>query len=243
MQPNNKRSSRRNINSRKQVVTQVSAIVRADKLIHPQPPTFVSSHHYVQRFRFVSTNAVVSYPINSADIANLLGVVASVDGDTHTVGEYGVYTRFRIKSLEMWCTTSSLAVPSTLIASYQNSAGDAANTEQTVTDTTASIDEYAYVKLVPKWTSPASQYQSAVTTGGTLRLDCPAGTILDLVLHVWLSNNDPVTVFDVFNRNTSIAVGDVVVNPLDPSSTGISFFIPQGYLTPSSTASSPTPRP
>lgn len=227
--------------------TQINAIIKANMVIAPEPPMHQASHHYVQRFRFTSQQDLSTYPINPADFANLLLTAAQdfVDGAN---AAYPVYTRFLFKKMEMWAIPSSLAAPVTVILTAQNSGTTSANSETTISDTSKSIDRYAYVKLKPKLTSPLAQYQNQDTLGGAIRLTCPAGTIIDVTLHVWICNGEYPTPTSIFYASTPPlgyrpSVGQVFLAALDPSDTGTSLILPVDYVNPYNNNSVPTPRP
>lgn len=233
-----KRSRRQQRASQPQAL--VSAIVRAENISNPQPPQFQSSVHFVQTFRFVLTSSVIQYQINPSDICALLGVCLTLTGGTGTASQ--LITRFKYKRIEMWTTASSLSVPSTLVLTMADINGNASNTEQTQTDTTAAIDRYAYVKLSPKVTSPGGQWQNDASTTGSFVVTAPIGAILDLTIHAYLNNDDGVNNIAFNSDNTVIGVGSLFLNFLDSNATTSGYFQPVGYLNPGVTAT-PTPRP
>lgn len=228
--------------------THANAIIRANKVIAPEPPTHQASHHYVQRFRFTTQANLSTYPINPADFANLL-LVALEDFAANSGNLCApVYTRFLFKSMEMWAIPSSLAAPVTLILTPQNVGTTSVNTESTISDTSKSIDRYAYVRYRPKITSPIAQYQSQDSTSAGVRITCPAGTIIDLVLHVWICNGEIPTQPLIYYDTTSPipyapVAGQVFLAALDPSPTGKSLILPVDYVNPYDNSAVPTPRP
>lgn len=234
------KSRRRSRVNRNQQSTQVGALVKASKLMNPKPPSFDASHHYVQRFRFVCTLPVTEYPINPSDFANLLAVVTGTASGVTTMQP--IYTRFRIKSVEMWAIPTSLTAPVTVSISPQNTGDSAVNTERTVSDTSKSLTEYAYVKFKPKLTSALGQWQTQTSTGGALRFNCPGATIIDVVLHVYLCNAELPTPINIDSPNV-VADGYLVMNALDPSSTGPSIIQPLSYANVYYDQIVPTPRP
>jgi len=247
--PRVSRRSRRNGRGNRNKVAeqvQINAIVKANAAVNPEPPTFEVSHHYVQRFRFVSQAEVTAYPINPSDFADLLLVASEASTPGSSFISYPVYTRFKLKFIEMWALPTSLAAPVTLVLTPQNVGTTTVNTERTLTDTSKSIDRYAYVKYKPKIDSPIYQYQSQDSTSAGVRLSCPAGTIVDVVLHVWIANGevpDSVTLFSPAGTGGNIAAGQVFLSALDPSPTGSSLFPPVGYANAISDTVTPTPRP
>lgn len=242
MSSSNTRSNRKNRRGkRRDNVNMVSAIVRASSISNPEPPQFDSSIHFVQRFRFVLTAAVQNYQINPIDITSLLLVSGFVGTDADTPA-YGIITRFKYKAIEMWTTTSSLALPASISVAFVDLSGIASNTEKTQSDTTASIDRYAYVKLRPRNGSLASEWQNPTSTAGSFVFSAPQGTILDLTLHCYLQNNDAVQLVTVFSANPALQVGSLFQNFLDSNPVALGLLTPVGYinLTPSTV---PTPRP
>jgi len=227
---------------------QVNAIVRASTIVNPEPPMFQPSHHYVQKFRFTSQLPVESYPINPSDLANLLLVaMEDIVGVSQAFSAAPVYTRYLLKKVEMWALPTSLTAPVTLILSPQNSGTTSVNTEQTLSDTSKSIDRYAYVKYKPRLTSPIAQYQTQTSTGGGFRITCPGTTVVDVTLHVWVCNGEQPDLTSIWigasGPAAAISAGAVFLAALDPSATGTSIFFPVGYLNPYTNYSDPTPRP
>jgi len=220
------RKNKRPTNSR----SMVSAMITAERIAHPEPPQYNSSHHYRVRLRWRFTKAVTRYPILSQDIANIMGVVyQDSDGPNYVASQYPIWTRFRLRTVEMWATASSLSVPTTIVVALGDlTSGVANNSEMTKTDTTASIDEYAHVKIVVPKTSIAYQWQSAQTSGGAFALDAPIGAILDIVLDVYLNNGDPFVPFGVVSPFAP-TVGALIQNPIDPSGVALSYTVPIGY--------------
>jgi len=241
---NRRQRTRKNSNRSQQ--TQINAIIKAEKIVNPEPPTFEVSHHYNQRFRFIVQSDVVAYPLNPSDFANLL-LVALEDFTGGAQNAAPVYTRYLFKSMEMWALPTSLAAPVTLVLTPQNVGTTVVNTERTLTDTSKSIDRYAYVKYKPKMTSPIGQYQSQASTGGGIRITCPGSTIIDVVLHVWICNGEvPPTVeifYSTIGSPPTIDAGQVFLAALDPSSTGTSLILPVAYANPYVNTDFPTPRP
>jgi hypothetical protein len=231
------------------VQNHVNAIVKANGIISPEPPMFGVSHHYVQRFRFVISFDVVAYPINPSDFANLLLVALEDSSPGTAVSAAPIYTRFLLKSVEIWALPTSLTAPVTVTLTPQNSGTTSANSEVTLSDTPKSIDRYAYVRYRPKLTSPIGQYQNQTTSGGAIRISAPATSICDVVMHAWVCNGETPALVSVFvptvavGQQPSVSTGQVFLSALDPSSTGQSIFIPQGYANVISDLVDPTPRP
>jgi len=219
----------------------VANFVRAMSISAPSPPQFNASHKYFKRLRFLATQAVVKYPIDSSDIATVLVVATN---DSPTIQAYPLWSRYRLIQVEMWATASALTTPANLELSFADpQAGTATNSEHTASDIAKSVDEYAHVKLVPRPPSSASQWQNAQTTGTGFYLTCPQGSIIDLTLEVYINNADPVTVKTVYAAgSTPIVVGRIFMDFLDPSSDGLSAgsIQPIGYY--NSTEPPPTPR-
>lgn len=143
----------------------------------------------------------------------------------------------------MWAIPSTLAAPVTLVLTPQNVGTTSVNTERTLTDSSHSIDRYAYVRYRPKIDSPIYQYQSQNSTSGAIRIDAPAGTIVDVTLHVWIANGETPTAVTVFSNVSSIDQGQVFLSALDPSPTGSSIFAPLGYVNVINDVETPTARP
>lgn len=143
--------------------------------------------------------------------------------------------------IEAWCTATTDGNPVSLAISLINSntAISATNTEQTKSDTTTSIDQYAHVRIMPARTSPASEWQNPNTVGGAFQITCPDNTTLDLVLEVYVNNGDGLYPSVPTGAAVSQPIGTVVMNYLDPS-TAPGYFSPVGY---NSFAVSPTPTP
>jgi len=236
---NQKRRPRRSRNS------QVAALLTADRITHPELPEFQASHRYTKRLRFFNNAPITlaAYAIQCVDIANLL-VVVGVPVTGSAIG-YPIWSRYRIKTVEMWAIPSAPGIPVTISLQYLETSSSATNSEATKTDTSASISEYAHIKLAPPPGSMAAMWQTSTSQTGAFALSGPAGFILDLVLEVFISNDDtipdPVPVADDVGTSSPPTPGTVILQPLDSNDQGEGYIIPLGYNTPV-VDFTPTPR-
>jgi len=230
----------------------VAQMVRATNITNPSPPVYDSSHHYTKRIRFLLTAALVDYTITSSDVCNLLLAVNDIPvADPIVATCSALWSRFRLINAEMWATASGLTAASDISLEFVDpSNGTSSNSEARVSDVAKSIDQYAYVKLKPKSPSVASQWQNATTTGFGIKINAPIGTLMDLVVEVYINNDDPVqTVLAYLGVsgspiNPEMVPGVVFLNYLDASPTGTTpgTIVPLDYINPS-VSSAPTPRP
>jgi len=242
-----KQNNRQQRSNRSTIPSQVSALVRANRITNPEPPTFDPSIRFRHRFRFQVTGAPETglnlYQINNVDIANLLGVIdLTVTPATVVYTQTPIITRYRVRKIQAWQIDNSLTI------SYQTLPSNglaSTNTEVTKSDTATGSNDYAYVMLRPTATSSIGQWQSAITMGGGFQISCFNGAIIDLTLDLWLNNGDPAGQFGVYGLTgtmTGLTLGQLVVNPLDPSGLNPSFINPIGYAAVTN-SNTPTPRP
>jgi len=227
--------------------SQVSAIVRANRISNPQPPTFDPSIRFRHRFRFQVAGAPSTglnlYQINNADIANLLGVIdLAVTPATVVYTQSPIISRYRVRKIQVWQLGGSVTISYQTLPSYGLAS---TNTEVTKSDTSTGSNDYAYVMLRPTPTSSIGQWQSLITMGGGFQISCLNTAIVDLSLDIWLNNGDPAAQFGVYGLDgtmTGLTLGQLVVNPLDPSGINPSYINPVGYAAVTN-STTPTPRP
>lgn len=222
----------------------VSTAVKISSIVNPSPPQFNVSQHYVSTLRFRSTTALTNYSITPLDIVNSMAVILSEAGMIAQCSP--IWSRYKLKYVEAWAIPSTLANATTVTISYGDPAiTSSVNTEQTMTDSSSSVTTYAHVKLKPKQTSAASQFQNATSETGGFILTIPANAILDVCVHAYLNNNDPLSIFSTgfSSLNPVPPVGTLFMKALDAiGSTGGGVLEPFGYVNNVTDIVTPTPR-
>lgn len=231
----------------------VSALVRASRITDPEPPKFNASHTYSKRLRFICTQAVNQYPINTSDLTALLYVnLTAITADGDTVDGSPLWSRIRLQKVEAWATGQVTGASGNIgenasnleLSFFDPSSGNSANPEVTASDIATSDSRYAHVSLKPPQNSSASQWQNASTQGTGFKISCPENTIVDVTLQVYINNGDPLQQpFNVYvNSNVGIPSGTVLCGYLDPVANGggPGYFPPVGYN--GGITANPTPR-
>jgi len=222
----------------------VSTAVKINQVVSPSPPMFNVSQHYVCTLRFRATAAVNNYSITPQDIVSSMLVATSVAGEIAQAA--AIWSRYKLKYVEAWAIPSTLANAATVIISYGDPAiTSSVNTEQTMTDSSASVSTYAHVKLKPKLTSSAAQFQNSTSETGGFVLTLPPNAILDVCVHAYLNNNDPVNIISVgfITPAPTPVVGMVFMKCLDAIGSGSGGTLePFGYVNNKTDIVTPTPR-
>lgn len=224
----------------------IRSMILANNVNAPRPLPFDASVHFRQKFRFAlqKEDGVVRYPIYTQDLVNLMGVVTA--STTTLTTQAPLFTRIRVIKVAAYAIPTSATAPATVELQWTTDTNvvGATNTENTQADTSASIDRYAMVKIKPTPMSTVGQWQSINTVGAGFTVSGPDGTIVDLTMDCFLNNGDIFNLFGVSQPTvvTPITVGTLLLNPLDPSGSSASYFVPLGYAN-SQDPLTPTPRP
>jgi len=237
-------TTRRNNRFKQSQQRQVATALKIDKVVHPSPPEHDSSHHYVTRIRFRTTNPVVQYPIYASDIATLLSVATESVTGQGPVNCVSAWTRVKVKKIEAWAIPTTLASAATVSLSLLNVSGTTTNnSERTSTDTSSSLDRYAYAWLKPRTTYATGQWFGPTQTGAGFGISAPGNTIVDITLHAYINNADTDNTLVVwFNTGVQISDGTMFIHALDSSATSSGYFEPIGYYNNVSDQITPTPR-
>jgi len=164
---------------------QVSAILRADRIMNPRPMPFVSNTHLTKRFRFLCSISNSPYSISPCKLGALEAICTVVSTQVTQI-----FSQVRVRSIEMWCGESSLGGTATVQLTYNGTALGILGPGISMSDTSTGSTRVAHIKYVPPKSSQASQWQDCGTTGaGTNQLflfsftggSCTFDIVLDLV--------------------------------------------------------------
>jgi len=171
----------------------------------PQLRTNVIKRH---RFRFVAASAVSVSGITSAMLLGTAGTICIVTNSTVA----NIAKSVKIQSIEVWAPTATSTTATTCAVEWSGSV-NSPNME--VSDTSINVSRPAHIKTSPPPQSTSSFWQ--VTGSSALfNLTCPAGSIVDVTLH--LIENDQPTVSGVDTVATGV-LGEMYYLPLDGTAT------------------------
>jgi hypothetical protein len=131
------------------------------------------------KLRFVNTGAaLLGRSFTSMELASIMGIVAS--GTTTSVYLSSV---FRLKRIQIWCLPSAVGTPCTVQAFWANvidSGFVLASAPKPVTDTSLSVDRYAYVSLnIPRNSAVIGKWWNVVHSVSPVVLTAPPDAIIE----------------------------------------------------------------
>lgn len=129
--------------------------------------------------RFVNTGAaIVGRAFTSLELASMLGLIAT----TATTSIY-ISSVFRLRRVKIWCLPSAVGVPCTVQAFWQNvidSAFVLSSAPKPETDTSLSVDHYAFVELrIPKDSAVIGKWWNVVHGVSPLNLTAPPDAVVE----------------------------------------------------------------
>jgi len=154
-------------------------LVHIDQDVYTTVPKMIVQPTRDWKLRFVNTGAaIVGRPFTSLELASMLGLVAV----TATTSAY-ISSVFRLKRVQIWCLPSAVGVPCTVQAFWQNvidSAFILSTPPKPETDTTLSVDRYAYISLnVPRDSAVIGKWWNVVHGASPLNLTVPSDAIVE----------------------------------------------------------------
>jgi hypothetical protein len=170
----------RNKNNRKQQGSARRSVATGPRNL--QPKELETNVKILHRFRFAAS-AAFSGTITTNFVGGTLGTLGTVTNTSVT----GLFTSFKIRSLEMWSPPPSQGATATCSINWFSS-NQSPNIEHS--DTTVSTAYPAHLKSSPPPLSLASFWTSVISGANLFTLVAPAGTIIDLVVDAILKDDE-----------------------------------------------------
>jgi len=150
------------------------------EMLYTTVPQMITQMTRDWKLRFVAQTALVGSAFSALLLGQMLGVIAT----SATTSVY-LSNIMRIKRVQIWCLPSAVGTPCTVQAFFPNVpiAGDPfiSGPPKPVTDTTLSVDRYAYVSLTPAKNSSIEGKWVDIASGATLLiLTVPADGIVEI---------------------------------------------------------------
>jgi len=223
------------------VQSMTTAIIRANKIVDPEPLRFNSTltADVFTQWRFVVAGALplVNYIIRAQDV--LSQFLMCYAATAISVSGYPIFSRFLYKSIRL------LGTQTTTSLRFVDNAGTALNSEKTSSDSSDSADRYAVSKISPRPNQQAGQWQNFISTSGSFTISCSVPMQCTLEVHVVAQINnggDPSEGVLVFNSNPGIVLGQVFSPTLDVSGDALGYVRRVGFVSVSDLVTV-TPRP
>jgi len=162
-----------------------------------------------KRLRFTAT-AAAGLTITYQNLLDLVLVAT-----TATVG-FDLFDLVKVKQVEIW-SQAALGTPSSISVVFTTSTGD----KSIHTDTSLGVKP-AYVKARPSEKSLASFWQASAA-GNCFTLVCPAGSIIDVTLHLKVAS---IAAVAAQNALVAATAGDIYYRGLDGLAAATSNFVP-----------------
>ncbi len=163
-----------------------------------RPPPYNPNTGFTKKMRFQVTSAAVAVTITAAQVAESMGITCTT---TNASGSCLVQS-FRIKSIEIWGTDTTVATNnvntvSIVWATLTTSPNEFASNRE-VSDTSTSSAYCPYIKAIPPKRSNVAMWNNqslggARNSSGIFTITAPVGSIVDLVAEVVLWDLGPTT--------------------------------------------------
>jgi len=157
-------------------------------------------------FRFQCGTAG-NYTITGTNLSTLVGV-----GTGSSMS--GLFSRVKLRSVEMWGPVSSTLVPVTITCSLTGtvaSYGGAAGSGLEYSDTAMSDSAPAHLYVLPRTDEDAGDWHSSNDTDTLATLTCTVGTLVDITLDAVIDSGGPFATY----TGAALAAGAIYWGNLD----------------------------
>lgn len=186
-----------------------------------QPPILEASIKVRHVFRFQASNVFAATPITMGGILSAAGCVGTV-ANTSVVP---FHTCARVEKVEMFA--NSAAAESHLFCEWA-STGLFAIDEEKIRSIVGTANSNYLVSRPPKTSDAARAFNNATPGTNLFFVTGPAGTIIDVTVHLWTANNFA----SIVRGAATVAVGTIYYMALDSAAAaGTHNFVPEGLPT------------